>query len=151
MSEPNVVVAERVILTQLSAVVHQYTWMAVEPAFESIPRVEHSFPIVVAWHYQHIYRSGLSTHVYELYEQFPAFAKGLLPTRVLDRQGSIHGKLPCPVHIEEVVPQREEDATNRQMFDEFQQLTQRMPGSPPCYLDVIILPGFLRPGKLPEV
>src|ERR1043165_9189848 len=97
MRESNQVFSEWVILTKLSPVVHQYTWMSVVPALQGVPGVEHPLPIMVAWHYQHVHRRGLRTHIHQLHQKFAAFAEGLLPAGVLDLASPIYRRLPCPI------------------------------------------------------
>src|SRR5262245_62074751 len=102
MREADQIFPEEVILSELSPVIHQYTVMGVVPALQRITHIEHPFPVMVAWHYQHVHRSDLAAHIDQLYQQFPTFAEGLLPA------STIHRTLSCPVDVEEIVAQREQ-------------------------------------------
>jgi hypothetical protein len=151
MREPYQVVPKEVTLKKLSPVVHQYTWMGVVPALQSIARVEHALAVVVARYDQHIDRSDLNSHVNQLHKQFAAFAEGLLPAGVFDLPGPIYRKLPCPIDVEEVIPEGQKNFTDWEMFHESKEFLESLASGGRCYLDIIVFPSLLRPGELPEV
>jgi hypothetical protein len=104
MRKPDQTIAEGVILSDNRSIIDGDIRVIVVPTRESVTGIEHSLPVMVTWNNEHFHWRDLSTHVNELYQELPAFAERLLPTRVLHLPSAIDGEFTRPVNIEKSLP-----------------------------------------------